>query len=123
MPLSIQSLRVVLLTLAITASTMMPAAAQSSQNATDSTAALNRGKAKILAGAIMMGVGAVVVPVTAARDGVSDGAAFGTGLSLMGTGSALVWWGVQQQRHALRPNTSVGVIVGRSNAVQIRRSW
>jgi hypothetical protein len=122
MPLSVQSLRVALLTLAITAWTITPAAAQSSQNATDSTAALHRGKAKILAGAIMMGVGAVVVPVTAARDGGSDGAAFGTGLLLMGTGRALVWWGVQQQRHALKSNTSVGVIVGRSSGIQIRRS-
>jgi hypothetical protein len=117
-------LLVAVLTLAVSASSVAPVTAQSPTSGSSSNASLKHGKVKIYSGVILMGIGAVALPITAARsDTGPDGPAVAAGLACVGAGSALVWWGVQEQRRVLKPSTSIGVMVGRSSGIRIRRSW
>jgi protein-S-isoprenylcysteine O-methyltransferase Ste14 len=117
-------MRVSAAALVIVALCIQPICAQSRIAANSSDARVRHGKTKVLIGLALIGAGVLAVPVTAARsDTGPDGTEMATGLALVGIGSTLVWWGVRDQRRALKPSTSVGVMVGRSNGVQIRRSW
>src|SRR5436190_1705978 len=91
----------------------------------DSAASQTRkGSVKIWIGSAMVVAGAIAIPVTAthAAQQPSD-FAVAAGVGLVGAGGALIWSGVQDQRRALRPQTTVRFAFGRANSMQICRSW
>ena len=87
----------------------------------------HRGSVKIWIGSAFVVAGAVTVPATATngvgRSAEPTGHTVLAGVGLAAVGGALIWSGVQDQRHASSPSTTVGIRVGRTTAVQIRRSW
>lgn len=68
----------------------------------DNAQALERARATIWTGIAMMGAGAVLVPVTSVDSGGRPGGAVAA---------------------SANPSTNVGVAIGRTNAVVVRRSW
>ena len=90
-----------------------------------SAARMHRGSVKIWIGSVLMGAGAILVPVTATKGhaGPTHDALPVTGVGIAGVGTGILWWGVTEQRHAASPQTTVGVALGRTNAVQVRRRW
>ena len=87
-------------------------------------AALKRkGDIKTWVGAGLMGVGAFTLPGTVGPTGRNDGDPPWVGIGLLTAGGGILLWGFQDKRNAVQPNTTVGVTVGRTSAVQIRRSW
>ena len=85
-------------------------------------AQMHSGSVKIWAGVLMMAAGAVIIPVTVGRAETHD-ANVGAGVALIGVGSAMLWWGVQDQRKAVGPQTTFGVMAGRRNGIAIQRRW
>jgi hypothetical protein len=95
----------------------------SSADPTDQQRAqMRRGSVKLWTGAVLLGAGAVTIPITGAGEPHSGDASL-IGVGMLGVGGALVWLGVQDQRNALRPSTTLGVSLGPRNAIQIRRRW
>ena len=65
-----------------------------------------------------------MVPLTAVNDDTArDGPLVMSGLGLAAAGTYLVWSGAKDQRKAVRPQTTLGVRVGRRNGLVINRSW
>ena len=67
------------------------------------------------------GLAALASVLYVGRRHVVDTGAHSVPLVALGTG--LLWFGVQDQRKAVQPRTTFGVLVGRGAAVGIRRSW
>ena len=113
-------MRALVMTLLLIVCFSAPAAAQQR----DERAALKRkGSIKMWVGAALVGAGALAVPVTAVgprRNGYDPKL---LGVGLIGAGSALVWLGAQDRQKGMQPNTTVGVTIGRVQAVQFRRTW
>ena len=111
-------------TLSILAVLILAAAPAFAQQ-TDHRAALKRkGSIKVWVGAGLVGAGALALPLTAVAHTPSrDYRPPLIGVGLMATGGSLIWFGVQDQRKAMRPQTTIGVVIGRTSAVQIRKPW
>src|SRR4051812_27171786 len=78
------------------------ARASSADTTEQQRAQMHRGSVKILTGAVLIGAGAVSIPLTGVRESTSvSPSAMGAGLIF--AGGTLVWLGVQDQRHAVRP--------------------
>ena len=104
------------------------ARAQTVQSTDDSHRAI-----KVLIGAGALGIGTVVAAkssktttVTGAL-GTSETSEFSTsqlvtGLVIAGTGGFLLWDGLRD-RGPSRPSTKVGISVGKSRGLFVRRSW
>ena len=79
---------------------------------------------KIWFGVVMMAGGAVIAPLTAlATEANGKGQTMKAGVGLMIAGSAVIWWGASERRRTLDPQITVGVSLGRGNAVFVRRTW
>ena len=104
---------------------LVTTAASAQQSAADKAAAqYHRASIKIWTGLGLIGGGAFVLPITAANARrPPDGPALGVGLGCMAFGGYLVWWGASEGRHAVQPQTTFGVVLGRNTGVQIRRTW
>jgi hypothetical protein len=75
-----------------------------------------------IGGALMVG-GAFTLPATVGHNTEGKGDPSLVGVGMMMAGSGILWWGFQDKRKAMQPNTTVGVAFGRASAVQFRRSW
>src|SRR4051794_8561627 len=93
------------------------------QQTPEQTALTHRGQLKIWSGAILMGVGAIVVPVTAANESGARGVSTAVGVALLSAGGGLLWSGTQDQRKATRPTTTYGILVGERRGLHVQRSW
>jgi len=103
---------------------IIPMASAQERPVDDAAHQAHKGQVKIWLGSAMVVAGAVAVPVTATHDSQQPSdVALVTGIGLVGAGSALIWSGVQNQRRALRPQTTVRFAFGRVNSLQIHRSW
>jgi anaerobic C4-dicarboxylate transporter len=79
---------------------------------------------KINIGLVMIGAGALIAPLTAINDGAhNDSTMMTTGIGLIVVGSGVVWSGAIERRRALRPQTTIGVSIGRRSALQVTRVW
>ena len=90
----------------------------------DAARQTHKGSVKIWVGSALVVAGAIAVPVTAthASQQPSDFAVV-AGVGLLGAGGALIWSGVQDQRRASQPQTTVRFAFGRASVVQVRRAW
>src|SRR5262245_51005907 len=85
---------------------------------------LHRGAVKVRIGATLVGLGALVIPMTMMTgDRQPNQVAAVTGLTSLGTGTALIWSGVRERQRAVRPSLAFGVNVGRYPAIRVRRTW
>jgi hypothetical protein len=92
------------------------------QSTDEQAAQLRRGNVKFWLGVCLAGAGAFVLPITntgSSRSGNVEIFAVG----MLATGSVLVWSGTQDRRRAAQPQTTLGVTVGRTSGVILRRSW
>ncbi len=101
----------------------LPVSAQ--QTATDQRAQIHSGGLKVWIGASLIGAGALVLPITATNSHSSpNDVATVVGVGFVAVGSGMVRLGAQERRKApLQPQTTFGVLLGRTNGVQIRRLW
>jgi protein-S-isoprenylcysteine O-methyltransferase Ste14 len=85
---------------------------------------LHRGTLKVWLGSALVGVGSLVVPLTAtsSRDAPND-VQMGVGVVTVAAGTGLIWWGVREQRKAVRPLVNIEVFVGKSAGIQFRKTW
>ncbi len=110
---------VVALTLVLLTTTTL-----SSQQTDAKSRLMRKGRITIWSGVVLIGAGALAVPVTAAKPTPNHGSDPSvTGFGLVAAGGTLIWWGVQDQRRAAQPSTTFGVTIGRTNGIQIRRYW
>lgn len=110
--------------LSVAVALSMTNAAWADQLSTEKQRQLQNGNRKIWLGVGMMAGGAIVAPWTAATtDGRGKSQTMTAGIGLMIVGSGVVWWGANERRRALDPQITVGVSIGRSNAVFVRSSW
>jgi hypothetical protein len=85
-------------------------------------------KRKLLAGAVLVATGLVILPVTAAlaqsnSRPVPASRAVG-GLAITAVGTGLLWSGAQDRRRAAQqPEIAFSVIVGRETGIAIQRRW
>lgn len=108
-----------LLTLILGLSVAVPSAANQSTPA--KAEQLRSGTNKIQIGAILIGVGVVLMVVPQQRDPRRDQQPLAT--AVMATGMGLVLWGTKQRSDALRPQLTFGAAVGRSKGVWVSRRW
>jgi hypothetical protein len=95
------------------------------------TAPQTQGRSKaVWTGAGLLAAGLIVMPmrdspISASPDGSRDGRYNlpAIGLGLAATGGALIYWGVRDQQKRAHPNTTIGVTLRRTAAIQLRRSW
>jgi hypothetical protein len=100
-----------------------PAIAQSTNSTAAQGASLRKARLTIWTGITLLTAGGLLLPITATnRQDLPESAVMGSML-LMGAGSGLVYWGVQQRRRAVHPSTAFGVTFGRRRSVLVRRSW
>jgi hypothetical protein len=84
---------------------------------------LTRAHKKMTAGIVLLCAGAVTLPITAS-DTQWSGPAKIVGLPLIGTGAALVLWGLRDREKATgRRRTTVTATVGNTRAIQITSQW
>jgi hypothetical protein len=96
---------VLAISLVLTLTTTSAAQDTESQQA---RARVHSGIVKMWIGVALIGAGAVVIPVTAARSGgAHDGTIATLGFGAVAGGASLVWWGVHEQRTALASGASV----------------
>src|SRR4051812_35898704 len=88
----------------------------------DRVAALRKARMKIWTGAGMAAAGALVLPLTNARNGATEPAQT-IGLTLIGGGMVTVWFGATQRRKALSPQTLVGVTLRDRRSVNVSVRW
>jgi hypothetical protein len=102
---------------------MLYATAASGQTIAPPRSASHPGRLKIWTGAGLLASGLFVMPVTGFgnTDGGFDIPLIGVGLAA--AGGSLIYWGAHDQRKALHPNTTIGVMLRRTAGIQIRRSW
>jgi protein-S-isoprenylcysteine O-methyltransferase Ste14 len=101
----------------------MPATGQEASGATKN-AQYDRGRVKIWIGVSLVGVGALMVPVTATKsDTPQKGVTVGAGVGAIVTGSYLIWWGARDQRRSAQPHTMFGAFIGNKSGLQVRRTW
>lgn len=100
--------------------TMAPVSAQAEQ----SPQRTHPGRAKIWIGAALIGTGVLVIPLSAAA---SEHTRYShsevIGFSLISAGGVMLWWGFSDRRKASRPQTNLGVTLGRTTSVQLRCVW
>lgn len=91
----------------------------------DTVARVRKANHKILIGLTLIGAGAFTGPLTAAarRDGDMGGTAMTAGMGMMFVGSGIAWWGLHERTRALQPQTAIGVDLGRTVGVRVRRTW
>ena len=87
----------------------------------EQAAQMRRGRIFTWLGIGMIGAGALILPITQSHG--QQRSTIVPALSLMTGGSGLASWGAQEKRRATRPHTTVGVLVGRINGIQVRRDW
>ena len=100
------------------------ATSASAQTTSEDKTLMAKGRLKIWTGVALVAGGAVLMPVTTVH--VNHGGNDATrlaGTAMIFGGGTLVWFGFQDQRTALRPNTAFAVIIGRQNGIQIARRW
>jgi hypothetical protein len=99
---------------------LAPAVFAESQPTIDQ-ARMHKGQMLTRVGIGLVVAGAIVLPMTATKG--EDNTHVWTGLGLFGGGGALLLWGASEKRQASRPQTTIGVSLGRVKGVQIRRAW
>jgi hypothetical protein len=102
----------------------VPSFAQQKPSSADQLRHANR---KITIGLVLMGVGALLAPVTALGNQHHGDPGGGTGMKLsiamVGVGSGVAWWGASERRRVLQPQTVIGVDVGSQVGIYVGRSW
>lgn len=79
---------------------------------------------KITIGLVMMGAGTLIAPLTAINDGrYNQSTIMTTGIGLIVVGGGVASWGMMERRRALRPQTTIGVFIGRRPALRVSRVW
>jgi hypothetical protein len=96
----------------------MPAMAEQSTPAQEQL--FKSGTKKIVAGVVLSGVGAIVLPLTGINEKDAPHAA---SAALIIGGAGLTLWGVRDRYNATRPQVTFGATVGRTNSVYVRRQW
>lgn len=91
------------------------------QETPEQKALIHKGTVKISTGIVLVGVGAVVGPLTAAPADPTTTRA--VGLVTVLTGATVIAWGSHDRYKAFHPEITVGVTVGKTTGVQIRRAW
>jgi hypothetical protein len=82
-----------------------PAMAESTNSTAAQVATLRKARLKIWTGITLLTAGGLLLPITAtSRQDLPESAVMGS-MVLMGAGSGLVYWGVQQRRRAVHPST------------------
>jgi hypothetical protein len=84
-------------------------------------AQLHRGRRLFWTGAGLVGIGLFTLPWTAVADSTYNPAAV-SGVFLA-AGSTFMVIGMRVQQKATQPTLTLGVSIGRTSAVQFRRSW
>ena len=74
-------------------------------------------------GLAMMGAGALMAPLTAVNESSAKGPLMTAGVGLIVIGGGVVWWGATRHRNATHPQTTIGINLGRSKALQLRHTW
>jgi hypothetical protein len=97
--------------------------AQQPQADQATTAQIRRGTHKIELGVGLAIVGAVlmVVPTNGKRS--DDHRLDAPAAAMVAGGFGLILWGTKDRTQAIHPQTTFGLMVGRSQGVQIRRVW
>jgi hypothetical protein len=84
-----------------------PAMAESTNSTAAQVATLRKARLKIWTGITLLTAGGLLLPITAtSRQDLPESAVMGS-MVLMGAGSGLVYWGVQQRRRAVHPSTAL----------------
>jgi hypothetical protein len=91
------------------------------QETPEQKALIHKGTVKIWTGMVLVGVGAVLGPATAATENPTTGKTVGF-VTVM-SGATVMAWGYHDRYKAYHPATTVGVTVGKTTGVQIRRTW
>jgi len=81
---------------------------------------LRSGNRKIVIGLTMIGIGALVAPLTAVEP---KGATRAACIGMMFVGGGVAWWGATERRRVIQPQTTIGFLYGRKVGLQFRRSW
>ena len=93
------------------------------QESRQKTSQLHKGRVKMWTGVALLAAGLFVIPLPAVGPTKSGYKPSPVGVELAAAGGSLIWWGVRDQQKSQTPNTKFGVIVGRTNEIQIRRRW
>jgi hypothetical protein len=79
-------------------------------------------KARLSIAVTLMTLMATALPLTSPRS-ANSAADHAGAFGLVSFGGAVVLWGVTDLRKASQPHTSVGVSVGRTAEIHVRRTW
>ena len=80
---------------------------------------IHKGNVKIALGVALVAAGAFMVPITSVRtpdQPTGRERRLGLEMGLMGFGGGLILWGAQQRLIAARPQTHIGVTLGRGHS-------
>jgi len=104
---------------------ILTTAASGQQEPLPAQAQLHRSSRKIWIGVGLISAGALILPITNINNEVSPPtpARTGVGLGLVAVGGGLVWFGSVERHKAVRPQTNIGVMVGRYKGLQLRTTW
>ena len=91
--------------------------------ADQTTAQIRRGTLKIELGIGLALVGAVLMIIPTNGNGSDDHRLDAPAAAMVAGGFGLICWGTKERTQAIHPQTTVGLMVGRSQGVQIRRVW
>src|SRR5690349_16956305 len=89
---------------------------------TENERLLRRARGKTISGIALMAFGLVVLPSSLDKEKDVDDAMPLMAVGSMMVGGVLLWSGAQDRRKAF-PQTRIGVMVGRTTSVQIKRTW
>jgi hypothetical protein len=105
--------------------TLLSASMALAQHVTDTSrnATVHRAKTKVRVGLILLGAGALMIPVTATGSPGSHGATTTAGFGMATVGGALVWAGVEQQRQAPQPAKAFTLAVGLRRSAAVSWNW
>ena len=87
------------------------------------TAKIHRATVKIEVGIGLAIVGAALMAIPANAPNSDSRRLDGPYAAMVAGGFGLILWGTRERSQAVHPQTSVGLMVGRSRGVQIRRVW